>query len=176
MESFPVQKEKKKKSFDDAESVIKGWILLLQLYMISFPDLLGWGAGLPGAEKPRSHALVVSHFTFKTYMSVNLRAFLAHIFHSAKTQIFKLNQRRKNWCPAWTYAVITFSTSAHSALEKNYKPQCFPPHPGIISKISALLKQKWVLARVVWVSLISDAYPLHQVLLKFKTQTSIVTK
>lgn len=59
---------------------------------------------------------------------------------------------------------------------KNYKPQCFPPHPEIISKISAHLKQKWVLARVVWVSLISDAYPLHQVLLKFKAQTSIVTK
>lgn len=34
-------KKKKKKSLDDAESVIKGWILLLQLYMISFPDLLG---------------------------------------------------------------------------------------------------------------------------------------
>lgn len=34
------------KSLDDAESVIKGWILLLELYMISFPDLLGEGAGL----------------------------------------------------------------------------------------------------------------------------------
>lgn len=88
--------KRKKKSLDDAESVIKGWILLLQLYMISFPDLLGWGAGLPGAEKAQSHALVVSGFTFKTYMSVNLTAFLAHIFHSAETQIFKLNQRRKN--------------------------------------------------------------------------------
>lgn len=134
MESFPVQKEKKK-SFDDAESVIKGWILLLQLYMISFPDLLGWGAGLPGAEKPRSHALVVSHFTFKTYMSVNLRAFLAHIFHSAKTQIFKLNQRRKNWCPAWTYAVITFSTSAHSALKKITSHSVFLPIQELFQKL-----------------------------------------
>ena len=32
------------KSLDDAESVIKGWILLLQLYMISFPDLRGQGS------------------------------------------------------------------------------------------------------------------------------------
>ncbi len=53
------------KSLDDAESVIKGWILLLQLYMISFPDLLGQAAGLPAAEKPLSHAFIVSHFTFR---------------------------------------------------------------------------------------------------------------
>lgn len=144
--------------------------------MISFPDLLGWGAGLPGAEKPRSHALVVSHFTFKTYMSVNLRAFLAHIFHSAKTQIFKLNQRRKKLVPCMNVRGNYFFYFSSFSSQKNYKPQCFPPHPGIISKISALLKQKWVLARVVWVSLISNAYPFHQVLLKFKTQTSIVTK
>lgn len=174
MELFPAQKEKKK-SLDDAESVIKGWILLLQLYMISFPDLLGWGADLPGAEKAQSHALVVSRFTFKTYMSVNLTASLAHIFHSAETQIFKLNQRRKNWCPAWTYAVITFSTSAHSALEK-LQAAVFSSSSRNYFKISALFKQKCVLVRIVWVSLISDAYPLHQGLLKFKAQTSIVTK
>lgn len=37
------------------------------------------GAGLPGAEKPLSHASIVSHFTFKTYMSVNLMTTQAHI-------------------------------------------------------------------------------------------------
>lgn len=55
-------------SLDDAESVIKGWILLLQLYVISFPDLLGYGTALPGAEKPWLHAFIGSHFTFKSYM------------------------------------------------------------------------------------------------------------
>ena len=77
------------KSLDDAESVIKGWVLLLQLYMISFPDLLGQSVGLPGAEKPLSHAFIVSHFTFKTYMSVNLTVFPAHIGHRGETQMFK---------------------------------------------------------------------------------------
>lgn len=81
------------KSLDDAESVIKGWILLQQLYMISFPDLRGQAAGLPGTEKPLSHAFVVSHFTFKTYMSVNLTSFTVHICHWAETQIFIKEQK-----------------------------------------------------------------------------------
>lgn len=82
------------KSLDDAESVIKGRILLLQLYMISFPDLHGQAAGLPGAEKPLSHAFIVSHFTFKTYMSVNLTAVTVHICHWAETQIFIKEQKK----------------------------------------------------------------------------------
>lgn len=108
-------------------------------------------------------------------MSVNLTAFLAHIFHSAETQIFKLNQSRRNWCPAWTYAVITFSTSAHSALKK-LQAAVFSSSSRNYFKISALLKQKLVFAHIVRLGLIIDAYPLHQGLLKFKAQTCIVTK
>lgn len=99
------------KSLDDAKSVIKGWILLLQLYMISFPELRGQAAGLPGAEKPLSHAFIVSHFTFKTYMSVNLTTFTVHICHWAGTQIF-IKEQKLMLCTmnVLLILVMTFST------------------------------------------------------------------
>lgn len=120
------------KSLDDAESVIKGWILLRQLYMISFPDLRGHAAGLPGDEKPLSHAFIVSHFTFKTYMSVNLTTFTVRMCHRAETQIF-IKEEKAVWCAVWwmcscTFSVMTFSTlvswSARSVfiLSTIYKP------------------------------------------------------
>lgn len=52
------------KSLDDAESAIKDEILLLQLYMISFPDLRGRAAAVPAAERPcrRLSEAHVSHW------------------------------------------------------------------------------------------------------------------
>lgn len=59
--SFP-----KSKSLCDAEISHKATVLLLlRLYMISFPDLGDQAAGLPAAQKPMSHAFIVSHFTFR---------------------------------------------------------------------------------------------------------------
>lgn len=99
------------KSLDDAKSVIKGWILLLQLYMISFPELHRQAAGLPGAEKPLSHAFIVSHFTFKMYMSVNLTTFTVHICHWAGTQIF-IKEQKLMFCTMNVVLILlmTFST------------------------------------------------------------------
>ena len=64
--------------------------------MISFPDLRGHAAGLPGDEKPLSHAFLVSHFTFKTYMSSNLTALTVCVCHWEETQIFIKEQKKTN--------------------------------------------------------------------------------
>lgn len=59
--------------------------------MISFLNLHEQGVSLPEAEKPLSHAFIVSHYTFKTYMSVNLTTFTLNIW--PETQIFIKEQK-----------------------------------------------------------------------------------
>lgn len=98
-------------------------------------DKFPGSAGLPGAEKPLSHAFIVSHFTFKTYMSVNLTAFTVHICHWAETQIFIKEQKKwytVRWMCSCTISVMDFFYFVFMIRSFNlstmYKSQFLLPH------------------------------------------------
>lgn len=87
------------------------------------------------AAKPLSHAFIVSHFTFKTWMSVNSTTFPAHNCHWAENQIFNQIKEQKNYamydeCAFVKYQRFLFLLWFLSpfSLSTIGKPQWFPPH------------------------------------------------